>query len=250
MKQFLKQLLLTGVAASGVLLATSAQAQVSFGPRVGLNVSTLSYDFDTETEPTSKYKAGAQVGVSLNAQFGKLSVQPSLLFTMKGNKSEITDSQTYPSNGQTFTSTYHRNQTFNLNYLELPVNLVYSTNGAEGGFQVFAGPYVAMGLGGNTKADFTETNSVGGVTQTQSGSFDVDVAFVNEKGNGDKAYLRRFDAGFNFGIGYKIAGIQAQAGYGLGLGNLFPNDKNDPKSEDKLHNRGFQIAVSYFLQKP
>ena len=244
----MKKLLFTGLAASALLLATSAQAQVSFGPRVGLNVTNLSYDLDGEDEPSSKYQYGAQVGATLNAQFGNLSVQPSLLFTMKGDKTQSSESESTVINGQTFSYSYEAKQTIRLNYLELPVNLVYSTNGAEGGFQVFAGPYVALGLSGKVNSDSKSTITAGGNTQTQSDSDESDIEFVSKEGKDDKAYLRSLDAGFNMGLGYKVGGIQAQLGYSLGLGNLVPKDIDDKDPEITVRNRGFQLSLSYFFQ--
>ncbi|GAA3961250.1 porin family protein [Hymenobacter antarcticus] len=244
----MKKLFSTGLAASALLLATSAQAQISFGPRVGLNVTNLSYDLDGEDEPSSKYQYGAQVGATLNAQFGNLSVQPSLLFTMKGDQAKSSGSESNTFGGQTFSYTYETKQSLRLNYLELPVNLVYSTNGAEGGFQVFAGPYVALGLSGKVKSDSKTTITAGGATQTNSSSDESDVEFVSKEGKDDKAYLRNLDAGFNMGVGYKVGGIQAQLGYGLGLSNLVPNDTNDKDPDITVRNRGFQLSLSYFFQ--
>jgi len=244
----MKKILFAGVAASCLLVATSAQAQVSFGPRVGLNASTLSYDFDNGPAPSSTYRFGAQAGFSVNAQFGKVSVQPSLLFAMKGNDNKLSDTEIFSAGGQTVTTTYERNQSLSLSYIELPVNLVYSTNGAEGGFQVFAGPYVAIGINGKAKSDYKETSTVGGITQSESGSDNVDIKFASKESKTSKAYLCQFDAGFNMGVGYKIGGIQAQLGYGLGLGNLIPNDADDQKPTDKVHNRGFQLSLAYFFQ--
>jgi hypothetical protein len=245
----MKQYLFSSVAVAALLLgASSAHAQVSFGPRVGLNATKFSYDFDDEDEPKSEFQYGAQVGLAMNAQFGNLSVQPSLLFTMKGDKVETSDSESFTSGGQTISASYENKQTVKLNYLELPVNLVYSTKGAEGGFQVFAGPYVALGLSGKAKSDTKQTMTVGGVTSTESDSEELDVEFVSKEGDDDEAYLRRLDAGFNMGVGYKVGAIQAQVGYGLGLGNLVPNDSDGNKPELKVRNRGFQLSLSYFFE--
>lgn len=65
--------------------ATSAQAQLPFGPRVGLNATKIQYDFGDFRAPESSLRTGLQAGLSLNAQFGKLAAPPSLLFTQRGN---------------------------------------------------------------------------------------------------------------------------------------------------------------------
>jgi hypothetical protein len=244
----MKHLLRTGLAASAVLLAaTAAQAQISFGPRVGLNATTLNYDFKDDDEPESKLMLGAQVGLSMNAQFGKLSLQPSLLFTMKGDKYEESESETVNMGNGPETFSYESKRSLRLNYLELPVNLVYSTNGAEGGFQVFAGPYVALGLGGKAKSESKSIFTSNGQTITRSSSDDSDVKFVSKEGDDDDAYVRALDAGFNLGLGYKVSSVQVQLGYGLGLGNLIPKDEDGKDPEDKVRNRGFQLSLAYFF---
>ncbi|WP_035567708.1 outer membrane beta-barrel protein [Hymenobacter sp. IS2118] len=244
----MKHLLHKGSTAAAALLlaATAAQAQVSFGPRVGLNATTLNYDFKDDDEPDSKTALGAQVGLSLNAQFGKLSVQPSLLFTMKGDKAEDSGRETF-GGSDPVTIVYDVKQTIRLNYIELPVNLVYSTNGAEGGFQVFAGPYVALGLGGKVKSESKVTITANGQTETESESESNNIKFASEEGDDDKLYLRALDAGFNLGMGYKVGGAQVQLGYGLGLGNLIPKDQDGKDPEGKVRNRGFQLSFAYFF---
>jgi hypothetical protein len=247
----MKQYLFSSVAVAALLLyASSADAQVSFGPRVGLNATKLSYNFnyDGGEEPKSKFVYGAQAGLSLNVQFGNLSVQPSLLFSMKGDKVEETGTERFSSGGQTVSLEYKTTHTVRLNYLELPINLVYSTNGAEGGFQVFAGPYVGLGLSGKYKSNSKATVTMNGTTTTESDSEEADIEFTNEEGDDDSPYLRRLDAGVNMGVGYKVGAIQAQLGYGLGLGNLVPNDSDGNEPDYKVHNRGFQLSLAYFFE--
>lgn len=251
----MKRTQLNGLLAAALLLtaANVAEAQVTIGPRIGLNVTNVKYNFDDADKlPDSKHLTGAQVGVAINAQFGNLALQPALLFTMKGEKSEESESITNTTQGYTTSYSSEYSSKLRLNYLEVPVNLVYSTNGADGGFQVFAGPYVAFGLGGKVESEYKYSSTTtynGQVVESdkKSGSDDTSVKFVSKSGNGDNAYLRNIDAGFNLGIGYKVGGIQAQVGYGLGLGNLIPDDQDGDKPEDKFHNRGFQLNLAYFF---
>ena len=100
---------------------------------------------------------------------------------------------------------------------------------------------VAFGTSTTVDAKSTDSNSPDTID-------DSDVEFASKEGKDDKAYRRNIDAGFNMGVGYKVGGIQAQLGYGLGLSNLIPNDANDKKPEITVRNRGFQLALSYFFQ--
>lgn len=122
---------------------------------------------------------------------------------------------------------------------------MYNTSGEEGGFQVFAGPYIGVGLGGKYKGESTISIN-GEVVEELSGSDEENIKFVGKGSNGNEAELRRIDWGFNAGVGYKAGPFQAQLGYGLGLGNLIPKYDNDD-SDDKLHNRGVHFSVAYFF---
>ncbi|GAA3955145.1 porin family protein [Hymenobacter algoricola] len=216
--------------------ATTAHAQVSFGPRVGLNLADISQDYkDLNDEPDTKLYLGGQVGLSLHMRFGNLALQPSVLLSQKGIKRD--DSQT------AFGITVKTTGTERLNYLEVPVNLVYTTGGKEG-FQVFLGPYAGLGLGG--KYDVTRT-AVSGATgsYTEAG----EVKFASKAGTTAKTdYVRSLDFGLNAGVGYKVGPVQMQLGYGLGLSNLVPNDSNDKAPEDEINNRVIQLSVAYFFE--
>ncbi|MBX0291025.1 PorT family protein [Hymenobacter sp. HSC-4F20] len=236
------------IVVAGLLMggAGAAQAQVTLGPRLGANASTLSFDIDGES-PDAKYIVGPQAGVTLNAQFGNLSVQPSILFSSKGAKFDESSDETYTLGGDTYRQQVKQEATIRLNYIEVPVNLVFNTSGEEGGFQVFAGPYIGIGLKGSYKTEGSYSVSVNGqVEESFSGSEEEDIKFVGKGTDGDEPEFRRIDVGLNAGVGYKAGPFQAQLGYGLGLGNLVPKYEDDD-SDDKLHNRGVQLSVSYFF---
>ncbi|ALD20190.1 hypothetical protein AM218_01765 [Hymenobacter sp. DG25A] len=139
---------------------------------------------------------GPQVGVTLNAQFGNFSVQPSLLFSQKGFKIDYSESD----RGYTF----HVETSSRLNYLELPINFVYTVGGEEG-FQVFAGPYAAFGISG--KYNYKATLTGNGTDESQSN--EADIHYSNKIKNNDNVYYRALDAGLNAGIGYKVGPVQA-----------------------------------------
>ncbi|SDY72283.1 porin family protein [Hymenobacter psychrophilus] len=216
---------------------TLAQAQVTIGPRIGLNLADISFKFEDidDADLDTKLLVAPQAGITLNAAFGNLALQPSLLFSQKGTKVTVDESSPGFSN---VTETTAR-----LNYLELPVNLVYTTGGTEG-FQVFAGPYIGFGLGGKIKQKYTVSQS--GTTISESESYKVKFA-SKSKSNSDAEYFNQPDFGVNGGVGYKTGPFQVQAGYSLGLNNMVPKDSDGAKPDSKSHNRVIQFSLSYFF---
>ena len=139
------------VLASGLGLGVAqAQTSFSFGPRLGGNLSTAT--FNTLAQATAGNSmasisrsslAGFQVGVAASIGNGPWLVQPALVFSQKGLKQSATATDTFGNE----TITENLSVTSRVNFLELPVNIAYAF-GADGqGFQVFAGPYLAMGGG-------------------------------------------------------------------------------------------------------
>ncbi len=196
----------------GVVFALQVNAQLTFGPRAGLNLASIGGDYED-----AKMKIGFQVGGAANYEISDMfSLQPGLLLSMKGVNDDVEE-------GESSTS---------LGYLEIPVNGVLNFSG----FQIFAGPYVGLGLFGKSKYEYEDI------------SVDTDVQFVSDSKDvdEDKFGLKRLDFGINAGLGYKMGALQIQAGYGLGLANMIPPyDGEDP--EDTYTNSVIQLTVTYFL---
>ncbi|MCC3159185.1 PorT family protein [Hymenobacter sp. 15J16-1T3B] len=229
------------VLAGLLLTASAAQAQVTFGPRVGLNLSNVAIDTDDANVDTdTQARPGAQLGVAVNVPMGKFALQPALVFSQKGFAAKEKSSGGYISTVESKVRT---------NYLEVPLNLVY-TSGGDKGFQVLAGPYVGFGLSGKVSAKGTWSyrdafiNDSGVVDETH------DVKFVNKyptRNPGDHAFFRSLDAGLNVGVGGKINAFQVQLVYGMGLANIIPDEPVGQDSDDKVRNRGFQLTAGYFF---
>jgi hypothetical protein len=262
MKNLFTALVLTAATATTV----QAQTTVSFGPRLGLNVSTFSYKYGNIPAGLSNEASattGVQVGGTLNLGFGKFAFQPSVLFSQKGAelKFSAVDRTTVP-----YTTTVTYTAKPKLNYLEVPLNFVY-TSGTDQGFQLFAGPYVAFGIGGDgsSKLEITSDDPsvlISGAVNSfpigleieygsrQNANGQLDDALNNGLLTGSPkviATFRRFDAGLNAGVGYRVGPFQAQVGYGLGLVNLTPTDPDGNDTDGKIYNRGFQVTANYFF---
>jgi hypothetical protein len=253
----------TTLATTGALclaaLAGQAQTTISFGPRLGANLTTFSYSgASTGLENTSS-RVGVQVGGTVNIAFGNFAFQPSLLFTQKGAK--LTAAQT--DNSGSYTTTASVELKPRLHYLELPLNMVYTSEG-DHGFQLFAGPYVALGVGGggDYRVSLASTdpqlspfagNYPGSLTVEYGNRQNDNSAATGGTGSGGLGAptltltARRFDAGLNGGIGYRVGPVQAQLGYSLGLVNFVPNDPDGQDTGSKAYHRGFQLAATYFL---
>lgn len=239
----------TALCAAALLAAASASAQTEFGfglrggaNRAGTTVdganNSDTFQFTRSTEKSSLY--GWQVGVALEARFGKLAFQPALVFSQKGDKLHATSSDGGVA-GYSYSETTSTNR---YNWLEIPLNVAYTLHG-DHGLQVFAGPYVAAAVGGRQRGNANGYSTVGYPrTGAYSEDFDAPASFGPGTSN------HRWDAGFNLGVGYRQGPLQVQLGYGLGLLNLhrandgftYQNFNTSP-----AYNRTAQLTATYFV---
>ena len=205
-------------------LAYSAQAQVqvkfeelqparlSYGVRVGgqlLGMAPLASDRLHPVPQTGLWSGNA--GLAAEVSWGWLAVQPAVLFTQKGFRAQ--DSWTETHNG---TSLALNSLTrLRLNYLEIPVNLVATVHG----FQLLAGPYVSVGLTGryHDEATLPLGSEYSRDYTTYQFTRDEKVYFSNKSRNYDDIVVRRLDAGFTVGVGYRYKGWQVQPTYTRGI---------------------------------
>jgi len=216
-----KQLLFATLGLLGAQVA-QAQAQLSVGAQLGLQSTSFSAPRSYGAE--RQQRLGGQAGIIANAQFNHFAIQPALLFSQKGDKNTWREGD-YAS----------LQSNVRLNYLELPVNFVLSTGKTEG-FQLFAGPYVALGVGGRLRTTFTYLGQV----EKDNGA----VSFRKSSYNNPHEF-RRFDAGFNVGIGHKCGPFQIQATYGASAMTITPEKQVSHMYSPR--SRSIQLNLSYFL---
>ena len=230
------------------LSTATAAAQPTFrlGVRGGFNRATSTLDA-ASTSLSSQYYYSAnksaiyawQVGAVLEVEYHRFALQPALLFSQKGEQFDTFNS--FRSFGsfvplQTFTVSRY-------NWLELPLNVVYTWHAV----QVFAGPYVALGIGGHQRGTVNNTYPVG-ILGFQKYDFAEKISYGSNTEN------RRLDAGVNFGVGYRNGPLQVQLGCGLGLRNLHQIDADATADsvhnfrEDAAYNRVVQLTGTYFFQ--
>jgi hypothetical protein len=244
MKRLPTPLLLAG---SLLLSTATASAQTTFrlGVRGGANraLTTLA---DASNSPGTfpfSYSANKsaifawQAGVVAEANFGKLALQPALVFSQKGEQFRTTIIE-----GDFVQIVDERTSTNRYNWLELPLNVVYTLHG-DHGLQVFAGPYVAYAVGGRQEGTATTNGQ-------DLREFEDKIAYGSGTNN------QRVDIGFNVGLGYRQGPVQVQLGYGLGLRNLHQAGPRsiDPSfsiyhdfNADAAHNRVAQLTGTYFF---
>lgn len=223
-----------GLLFSGLLFSAAAQAQVtlSLGPRVGLNAATTR-EASTPDGVRLRYYPGGEAGVMGTLACGRWAVQPALLYAQKGYayRSRID----YRSGNGPF-GTADLDGTVRFNYLALPVSLAYRAHDSGQGVQVFAGPYLALLLGGR----YAYTIAYPTDPQTYQGPI------ASGEGAPSSFRYRRYDAGLQAGLGYRHQALLFQVAYSLGLTSTTV-DAGGTAGRADAYNRAFQASVGYLF---
>ncbi|MCW3120733.1 MAG: hypothetical protein JWQ38_225 [Flavipsychrobacter sp.] len=214
-------------------LVNTANAQVTFGPIAGLNVSnytitgtnialgspalgTASFTLNTTTKIGGRF--GAVVNIPLNEHFY---LQPGVLYVMNGFK-------------QSFLGLIELKA--HINTAEVPVNLFYKFgDGDNKPFFIGAGPYFAYNVVGGMKVNINPalSSTVSSVTNTK-----LDI------GSDSTDFVKAFDCGFGVNAGYQLAmGLFVNAHYQFGLTNLIPIDINGYS----IKNHNYGISIGYMI---
>jgi hypothetical protein len=209
MKTFLK----LSIALILLVSLTTVQAQVKFGPKAGVNFSTMTFKssgvgFDPNV--LVGFHAGVVSEIPLT---DVLKFQPGVLYSMKGSNYEIVSEE----------------MSFSPAFLEIPLNLMYEIDLEGKKLGLFAGPYLAYGVGGKAKAM----------------GFSEDLTF----GTGEDDIMKPLDFGINFGVGLNLNNFIISAQYGLGLSNLANEVAFDSEVETdvKMNLRVFGLSLAYLF---
>jgi hypothetical protein len=221
------------------LLAIGAQAQKKEQKstailKAGVNLANVSVT-DKGDIDDAKMLASFQVGIigDLNvAPF--LSIQPGLIFTGKGTKSQ---------SGNQGDANFYR-ATTNPYYLEVPLNIVFKTPTGPTKFFAGAGPYVAIGIAGKNKVNGAVLGTSFSSEEKIKWSNDDPSTFDYEEGAGF-GIMKRFDYGLNGLVGIETEDIVLSANYGLGLAKLQSGsgsgDDNNNKHRVLSFTLGFKL---------
>lgn len=173
-----------------VVFSSISFAQLGF--RAGISIANQSSDFAGNSLESSS-KTGPLFGINYKLKLGEsLALRPGLQFTSKGNSTMI--------NGLDAVT--------NINYLEVPVDVVFSF----GNLGIHVGPYAAFLI--SAKA------------------FDLDL----------KSNFKSVDLGLNIGLGYTISKVGLGVNYGLGLSNI-----SNYRIDGSIKNQVLSTYLTYTL---
>jgi hypothetical protein len=193
---------------------------IRIGVKGGLNLSKFSYNYPNIPVPDDRISPGYHIGGIVNFGFKHFDIQPGVFYTTKGDK---VDYQLFTSNGNSFGTIAI---TTTLNYIEVPVNVLYHVTTANHiRLHIGGGPYVGYGVSGNVN----------------DGRNNYDVKFANNPTFNTASY-KNPDYGLNFLAGALFKNsIIMDAGYSFGLANLGYGNST-------IHNRVLNFSVGYLFR--
>lgn len=208
----MKKLLLTICLVLASIITCFAQS-FNFGVKAGLNLSNQS--MNPSNASSTKNLTGFHAGVIADIGVKDISIQPGLFFTTKG---EVTPENLKQLTGQG--GTYNAKEV--LNYIEVPVNLLYKIRTAPAVKIYFGGgPYLAYGISGHG---------------TEAGAFPTYTVHFDSNG------YKNPDYGVNLVVGGELfKKLLIDVNYDLGLDNLSRVDGQT------IRNRVIGVSVGYLF---
>ena len=226
---------IVALAVASILATASLNAQKSFAIlRGGVNLANITITNDgsvDDNKSLTSFQAGI-IGDLYVAPF--FSVQPGLLFTGKGSKTQ---------SGNETDATYYR-ATSNPYYIEVPVNLVFKTPTRDVKFFAGAGPYLAIGIAGKNKVDGKVLGASFSSENKIKWSNDDPSTLDYEEGSG-YGIMKRFDYGLNGLAGIETKKAVISANYGFGLAKL--QSGSNSSADDKNKHRVISLTVGFKL---
>ena len=204
---------LTKILSIAVLLASASAyttfAQDShFGLKGGLNLSNMTVDGNNDQNLKLGFHAGVFNKIGITESF---SIQPELLYSVKGFKINYDDNLI--ADGET---------QFNLNYIEVPVKLVFNLSED---FEFQLGPYFSYLANANadTNADV------------------LDYFNIDSNDELDRGYFNAFDIGLTGGLGFTVEPMVFGINYNFGLSNVAKNDEPSQEMIGDAKNTVIQV---------
>jgi hypothetical protein len=230
----MKKILLLSLLAISIL---PVFAQTSIGVIGGYNLAWR-YPKNPQQAGTQDYSLKPRWRAGLITDhhlWKKLYLQPQLLLNTKGFHEKAS------SIGAPGTFDYATERDLRVLYLEIQANFLLKERLGNGKLFLGAGPYLARGITGRSKAK--GFSSLGG--QRTDYDMQVPVKFSNEVVyNTPNVYEKHYDAGLNFLAGYELKnGLFFNAVYSLGLTNLYYDDNYKSK------NTYVGLSVGYFFKR-
>lgn len=211
------------IAAITALTVSATQAQeVRLGAKAGVNFASLGGDNTDGIDGLTGFHVGALVEVPVSERF---SVQPEVLYSAQGAKTEISESLL----GASFTATSKRK----LDYIQVPIMAKYYI---VDGLAVEAGPQVGFLVSANAESKLDLSG-------------DIDPTIIKEientYGTGDidiSDHTKGIDFGLALGASYRLdMGVFFGARYTLGLTDINDIDGSNVKNQNNV----FQLSAGY-----
>lgn len=241
-----KIILIAAIAMAGQI----SVAQVGFGIQAGANFGMGKFEYDNAAfsgsashSQKNKVKVGLLAGFVASVPINSmLAFRPELNFIQEGTKQTISGNYTF--------YTFEQQHEITLNYIQLPLNVVYKIPAGAGTAFLGLGPVLQFGISGKDKYKFTSaTDPADNETKTYDVKFDGKKSDDITDPNDTDGHLKRFDAGINVLAGYKLPmGVFVKLGYSHGFINIDPNKDNaDASDRSSYKNSGFNVVVGYMF---
>jgi hypothetical protein len=202
-------------------LAITANAQLNWGVKAGLNVSSIrgleEYADDEESQKYSN-KTGFHVGLAMQYMFSpQIGIESGLYYANLGAKGKYEDSYYEESS----------KETYNPSYLQLPVSVLYKFNvGQDLYLYPSLGLYAGYGIGGKVTWKYSDGD------ESKENFFDKD----ND--------VNRFDMGVTAGFNLQYSKFTFGIGYDYGFLKI---NKEALYDGDDLFNGNAKVSVGYFF---
>lgn len=218
----------------GALATMATYAQGGFILKGGVNRANITITKDgtvNEAKTLTSFHAGFALDLPIA---DGLSLQPGLLFTGKGSKTQ--------QNKETDQNYYRASS--NPMYIELPLNLVGNIPlGGTTSLIIGAGPYAAVGVAGKNKV---EGRIIGvGFKNEYDIKYSNDDPTTSYEENAGYGKLKRFDYGINALGGFDFGKVILSANYGLGLAKL--NSGTNNRDDDDNKHRVVSLSLGFKL---
>lgn len=210
------------LSAALALVTYAASAQISIGPKAGINLANWSVENAEENgdyQSRMGYQFGVVAEIRINDHFA---IQPEFNLIQKGAKQEFSEVDSLIGSISTKTNVV-------FNYLEVPVLIKAGTSFGPARVDLLAGPSFGYALSGKVKEEFT----LNGETEKD----EIDIDFKEDE-------VKRTDVGLQLGAAFSFnlgesAKLFVDGRYLFGLTNL--NDSTEDSF--KVNNRGVALSA-------
>lgn len=216
------------LSATAIIFSAASFAQFSFGIQGTGNLGSAS--IKTTDGPDFRKTMKALPGAGVVVQYAineHLAIRSGVNYLQNGVTLKTTIDETVA------TKVVVENK---LNYIQVPLNVLYTVPFSRVQFFAGTGGYISYGISGKSKATFRYTMPDGHV------AVETEETKAFKKENDGGAGLKKTDFGVGALAGIRLgSGLFANVGYQLSLANISGSDGV------KYKNRGLQLTVGYFF---